>query len=440
LPHFCPPCKRQLEEGIPEGQHSLDTVPVQQMSQRWHAIFVELAEELGYPEPPPVISASSSTAPANSEEARDRWRKLLAVFGQAFPAAPDSEEVRNWNSVHGRKLYYRGTVRRGKRQFVVTLEAQAELNEDLITTKRAPTGQRELLFLDWQERLVEGQQVLFIAFPNPSVNERDKVNRIVRLLNLPGASDDEAGKSQDPNLGLPVVKMDSIPHFNREVEESSIDAPGPIVAEDVSAAPAPEIASPTVRAPPATCPACPAEAREKSPCRPPGISVGSPQALSAEENSRNGDSKAASPSSAFAEAGFGSFADLMMWSEDGPEAERQVTERSPSLRCRAAPPLAVAPSPLPPPGPSAGIAQARPRGPPASSLPNSPLVPASVKRDSPEGSPPLVPLGPAKIPVPAIPAKGLGRGKGSPTTPGCIPAKAGGLICPRSPYAAYFDD
>merc|ERR1719326_1661494 len=50
LPHFCPACKRQLEEGIDCMEASLDMVPTEKLYQRWRSISMELAEVLGYPE------------------------------------------------------------------------------------------------------------------------------------------------------------------------------------------------------------------------------------------------------------------------------------------------------------------------------------------------------------------------------------------------------
>jgi len=460
LPHFCPPCKRQLEEGIGEAQYSLDTGPAEQMYQRWYGVFVELAEALGYPEPPPMLSAGSSTEPppwspqkrpADAEEARDRWRRLLEAFQQSFPLAPTSEDVRNWNSVHGRKLYYRGVIHRGHRQFICTVEALMELSEDLVTARRAPTGVREFHVLDWQEHLVDGLEVLFIAFPNPSVTERDRVSRIVRLLSTSG------GEAIPPEpKQLQEAQPDLIP-LKDEAESLSIEPVGP---NDAVAAPqVSTVSSPLAQ----TLEVCEASGQTQSETtsRPPEPCGISPEEAHAEKDQKT-LSDLASPCSAFADT---AFADLMMWSEDQPGIEfdeqpgatRETSDDVGKLIAagleesggREAPPL----PPRAPSGNSSG--QPRPRGPPQRASPSgsSPLVP----RASPGASLSSPLLQPGRSPKvsqssapPGPPAAGKGRGKPSPQTPYAtgtpmyVPANAvpgrSPMIVPRSPYASYFDD
>jgi len=189
LSHFCPPCMRHLEEDLPPAHQSgLDIASVQVMYERWHNIYAEIAEAVGYPAP-----ASRAIKPPetfeNREEAREYWRSILAAFGESFKSPPPSEEVRNWNSVYGRRKHYRGIVHRRNRHHCVTVEALEELSTDLAPLRRVTTGLREFLFLDWQQQLREGQEVHFVACPNPSVDERDQVSRIVRLINMPEADE-----------------------------------------------------------------------------------------------------------------------------------------------------------------------------------------------------------------------------------------------------------
>jgi len=189
LPFFCPPCMRHLEEDLPPAHQSgLDIASVQVMYERWHNIYAEIAEAVGYPAP-----ASRAIKPPetfeNREEAREYWRSILAAFGESFKSPPPSEEVRNWNSVYGRRKHYRGIVHRRNRHHCVTVEALEELSADLAPLRRVTTGLREFLFLDWQQQLREGQEVHFVACPNPSVDERDQVSRIVRLINMPEADE-----------------------------------------------------------------------------------------------------------------------------------------------------------------------------------------------------------------------------------------------------------
>jgi len=205
LPHFCPTCKRQLEEGVPGRHHLLAATLIEQMYRRWYMIWTELVETFGgsLPAAPQYLSGGdalksaaldrrqekdiqggSSPPPAALDpKTQVRWRDILVAFRDDFPQAPRAEDVRNWNSVHGRRKHYRGVIHRGHRRFVCTVEALQELEENLIKARRVPQGVREFTLLDWHQQLVEGQEVHFVAFPNPSVSERNTVSRIVRLLN-----------------------------------------------------------------------------------------------------------------------------------------------------------------------------------------------------------------------------------------------------------------
>jgi hypothetical protein len=75
-----------------------------------------------------------------------------------------------------------------------------ELHEDLMTTKRVPGGAREHYVLDWQQTLKEGEEVCIMAFPNPAVNERDKVSKIVRVL-----THDNGPEPMQPKTSRPCV-------------------------------------------------------------------------------------------------------------------------------------------------------------------------------------------------------------------------------------------
>lgn len=166
------------------------------MFARWRSIFAEIAEAAGYPAPSPSAVEPPPDTFANSEQARQHWRTVLAAFRDSFQNPPPVEEVRNWNSVHGRRKHYRGVVHRRNHHHCITVEALEELGADLTPLRRVTTGVRDFSLLDWQQDLEEDQEVHFIAFPNPSVEERDKVSRIIRLLNVP----DEAEERCPPSL------------------------------------------------------------------------------------------------------------------------------------------------------------------------------------------------------------------------------------------------
>jgi len=132
---------------------------------------------------------------------RMHWRDILAAFNRSFPSPPKAEDVRNWNTVHCRRKHYRGIIHRQHWKYVCSVEAQEELEEDLCTSRRVPQGIREFHLLDWHKQFSEGQEVHFVAFPNPCMAERDTVSRIVRLLNVPEAIPAQPGVPDEFQCG-----------------------------------------------------------------------------------------------------------------------------------------------------------------------------------------------------------------------------------------------
>jgi len=182
LPLFCPPCKRQLEEGITGLEPCMgEAAMLELMYQRWRSVFEEIAEVANYAPPPP---RRPSQRTSDKDSAILSWQETLAAFQELFPQPPKPEDVRNWNSVHGRRKHYRGTINRLNRRFVVTIDVTQELGEDLSVLRGIQPGTKLFHTLDWLEGLAEGQEVDFVAFPNPSVSEREHVSRIVRLLDV----------------------------------------------------------------------------------------------------------------------------------------------------------------------------------------------------------------------------------------------------------------
>jgi len=222
LPLFCPPCKRHLEEGIPSWHDLSEPVQLERMYERWHSISEELAEELGCP-PPSTPATSSSATPlmmnpsplgqrSIDESDQAAWMhgaELLQAFQGCLEKTPDVDEVRNWNSVHGRRKHFRGRIFRNGKRFVCTLTATEELDEDLKHVKVLPPDFRDYKILDWNETYADRQEVDFIAFPNPAVSERNKVSRVVRLLtNLKGQdSCQEHGHPLPASSSRPIVKQ-----------------------------------------------------------------------------------------------------------------------------------------------------------------------------------------------------------------------------------------
>jgi len=203
LPHFCPTCKRNLEEGVSGRNHLLAAALMEQMYRRWKLISTELAETLGTQAMP---REASECMPRSGlfRNAEVSWRDVLHAFRETFPAAPAAEDVRNWNSVHGRRKLYRGVIHRDHRRFVCTVEALEELNEAFVATRRVPAGARDFILLDWHQQYYEGQEVNFVAFPNPAVSERGTVSKIVRLLNVP-----DCHLQADGANGCPAFEVDN---------------------------------------------------------------------------------------------------------------------------------------------------------------------------------------------------------------------------------------
>mmetsp|Transcript_68032 Transcript_68032/g.129408 ORF Transcript_68032/g.129408 Transcript_68032/m.129408 type:complete len:522 (-) Transcript_68032:245-1810(-) len=194
LSSFCPPCMRHLEESLPAQQSGLEIASVECMYEHWHNIYAEIAEAVGYPAPGPKVVKAPETCESR-EQARKHWHNVLAAFEESFKSPPPSEEVRNWNSVYGRRKHYRGIIHRQNRRYCVAVEALEELSADLTPIRRVTTGMREFLLLDWQQQLHEGQEVNFVVCPNPSVDERDKVSRVVRLLGMPDKAEEKCASS-----------------------------------------------------------------------------------------------------------------------------------------------------------------------------------------------------------------------------------------------------
>merc|ERR1719379_837016 len=118
-------------------------------------------------------------------QARTHWREVLTAFEESFPTPPLVDDVRNWNSVRSRRKHYRGVVAK-RMKYLVTVEAIEEIVEEGSQSgRRVPVGSRSFPLLNLDDSLLEGQEVWFIAFPNPAVGERNLVSRIVKLLDSP---------------------------------------------------------------------------------------------------------------------------------------------------------------------------------------------------------------------------------------------------------------
>mmetsp|Transcript_141321 Transcript_141321/g.246121 ORF Transcript_141321/g.246121 Transcript_141321/m.246121 type:complete len:559 (-) Transcript_141321:246-1922(-) len=219
LPHFCLPCMRHLEESLPAQQSGLEIASVECMYEHWHNIYTEIAEEIGYPAP-----ASKVVKPPemleSSEQVRGHLQDVLAAFGASFKSPPPSEDVRNWNSVYGRRKHYRGIIHRRNNRYCVAVEALEELSADLTPIRRVTSGVQKFLLVDWQHQLIEGQEVHFIACPNPSVEERDTVGRIVSLLNVPRKAEEKCPSSPEALQAIGAASDGKRPISNADISKS----------------------------------------------------------------------------------------------------------------------------------------------------------------------------------------------------------------------------
>jgi hypothetical protein len=112
----------------------------------------------------------------------------FSAFEECFPSPPPFDEVKSWNSTHRRGRRFRGIIRRSQQRFVCKVEAQEELTDDLASTGREVHESREYSLVDWDEEFADGQEVYFLAFPNPALSERQNTSRIVQILRPPVAS------------------------------------------------------------------------------------------------------------------------------------------------------------------------------------------------------------------------------------------------------------
>eukprot|EP00929_Paragymnodinium_shiwhaense_P038781 TRINITY_DN20452_c0_g1_i1.p1 TRINITY_DN20452_c0_g1~~TRINITY_DN20452_c0_g1_i1.p1 ORF type:complete len:416 (+),score=59.69 TRINITY_DN20452_c0_g1_i1:156-1403(+) len=189
---FCPPCRRHLEDYVSEARQLSEVALLNAMYAMWVDVASELAEVLGYPLPP--RRQLQEPKAGDPIAARRHCNSLLQAFHESFPQ-PTAADVRNLNSVMGRRKHYRGVVRRRKRTFVCDLEAHTELTPELEPCKTLQQTPKDFKILDWSDELEDGQEMDFIAFPNPSVGERDHVSRVVRLL---GESEDAQDSLKAP--------------------------------------------------------------------------------------------------------------------------------------------------------------------------------------------------------------------------------------------------
>lgn len=256
MPLFCPACKKQLEECVRQRSRYTEVNALEQMYMIWMEVFQELSTVLGYPAPKgctpkalqllgkhvssgnsprpqgtttsksttaTVPSPSTSLSPRStplppptpgtaSAKARMEWREVLQSFEESFPTPPKVEDTRNWNSVRSRRKHYRGVVRK-KLNFLIYIEATEEYVGDEVDVPRklsaGSTSQRVYPYLNLDNSLYEGNEVCFIAFPNPAVGERTLVSRVVKLLDAP-EPDRRSSSPQAGNLELRPVSSPAI--------------------------------------------------------------------------------------------------------------------------------------------------------------------------------------------------------------------------------------
>mmetsp|Transcript_94067 Transcript_94067/g.148731 ORF Transcript_94067/g.148731 Transcript_94067/m.148731 type:complete len:736 (-) Transcript_94067:27-2234(-) len=447
---FCPPCKRLLEGSIVEEEVSLEIDAVVQMYQKWYEIAKEMAQILEFPQLAPqdasFCNESGNYSAALPAGRREQWRRLLQAFQETCPMSPSAEDVRNWNSVHGRKLYYRGVVHRGSRRFVCTVEASVELQEDLKTAKKIAGGPKQYHIIDWEERLTNGQEVKFLAFPNPSVNERDKVNKLARLLTPEG---DAGPKTSRISLALQLDaarEKQDMPAANSElgVEETTCNVKTTTDAASEIAHKMPGVveSSPEEVLKISTAPATlqmptAAEASRAIATRKVEETSARTHDDSSPENSPK-DNAFASLNSAFGQ--LGSFDDLMQWTDEFEDQDMPAVGSMASLEKMKV--IQLTPEPRAS-LPSKPQIQMSPE--PRASLPNKPPGILRIPIASPETNPassksPMaqsLPAASPKVWPAASPKVGIKMGKAKPA-----PAayRQSPLIAPKSPFATYFGD
>ncbi|CAD7940620.1 unnamed protein product [Amoebophrya sp. A25] len=202
LPSFCPSCRRVLElnaheaiekerqrqdttTGEDSGEHALPSRAdiLCRLYDSWYDDYHLLSEVVEIPPAPmPLRGRNYFTVGPDVPESLTEAEEALFVNAMhvSFPIVlPHTSVVKNWNSMLVRKKYLRGKVT-SKNGHLCKIDADLELTEKLEPTQ---TKLKEtILFFDFRDALDVGDQIPFLAIPNPVMAERSFVPKLCKLI------------------------------------------------------------------------------------------------------------------------------------------------------------------------------------------------------------------------------------------------------------------
>ncbi|KAF4662795.1 hypothetical protein FOZ61_002164 [Perkinsus olseni] len=180
IPMFCPSCKKAFELALRETWEGVtDDTLYYNVLKYWHGIYVDIQSTLGYPK------CKDLNLPADPKEVT--ILNVMDYYHQAFPEAPQPEDVRNWSSMGQRKKQMTGTIIRQCGGLLWELTVLEDLQHP--HGQRSTGSQRHhdmvghrFYLIDWRGALKIGDHLQFVAFPNPSVDERGKLPHVLKVL------------------------------------------------------------------------------------------------------------------------------------------------------------------------------------------------------------------------------------------------------------------
>ncbi|EER09977.1 hypothetical protein Pmar_PMAR018622 [Perkinsus marinus ATCC 50983] len=160
IPMFCPSCKKASELGLWETWEGVvtDDTFYYNLLKYWYAIYTDIASTLGY--------AKSTDLNLPQDPTDVTIVNVMDFYYEAFPEHPVPEDVRNWSSMGQRKKQLTGTI--------IRQCGGLQRHHDM--------AGRRFYIIDWRGALKIGDHVQFVAFPNPSVDERNKLPHVIKVL------------------------------------------------------------------------------------------------------------------------------------------------------------------------------------------------------------------------------------------------------------------
>ncbi|KAF4675304.1 hypothetical protein FOL47_007921 [Perkinsus chesapeaki] len=179
IPMFCPSCKKAAELALRDKWGVTDDTLYYNLLKYWHSIYKDIENSLGFPK------CRDLNLPKDPEEVT--ILNVMDYYQKAFPEGPHPEDVRNWSSMGQRKKQMTGTIIRQCGTLLWELTVLEDLQHQ--HGSRVPPSQRHhdmvghrFYLIDWRGSLKIGDHLQFVAFPNPSVEERGQLPHVLKIL------------------------------------------------------------------------------------------------------------------------------------------------------------------------------------------------------------------------------------------------------------------